>query len=809
MACRFTQHSTAYKTAFFAFIFLLTAHFQLSAQAYSISNNPLQNYQCDGMYGNGISFYDFNNDGFDDITLLFESQAPVFLQNNQGSLAEVNFPGINVTGRTRSVCWVDFNEDGYPDLSFYGSNEGIRLYLNNGDFSFTDITDNAGIEQTGCTGYAQAWADYDLDGDLDVYFSNYESDLSPAFCTNKLYRNNGDNTFTELASQLGVDNGLQMTLVSVWTDIDGDHDMDLYVTNDRLEFFNSLYQNNGDGTFSDISVETGLFENFDAMSGTIGDINQDGLPDIYVTDNINNRLYQSNGNGTYTDVAGMMNVQMHKPCWGAAFTDANLDGKQDLIVASATLVALHEHLFFFQNTGFTFESNLGVGFSSQMGDSYAIALGDVNNDGKQDIACHNQDSTGSILYTNQFETGNYLKIKLQGTASNRDGIGSRIKIHSNNNIQYLFMQCGDQYLSQNSQWLIAGIGDAFKADSVIVDWPGGARDVFYDLAAGHRHLLQEGMGGTPLTVQYSGATIPCFGDTVAFSIEPNGFITWSNGQSEPSIFLTQNDTVQAWLNNGQYTQVSDFIPLHFLDAPNYNLNLIMPPCFGMEGSLTSIENYPEITTVLIDSLPHVLPVTNLTSGIYEVIISQTDHCDVRQEITITEPEALQAQLLIKIQDSGSDCPDGISGSALVSGGTEPYNYQWNIVPVSGISPYILYTEESFPCNPLTGPTAVQLLLSDANGCELIEEQNVHPTKTTQAQAQRQLVYPNPFSQSIQLSNSGYHKAEVFDQFGRLVYSKNLNPFTKRLELSHLSKGKYHLKLSSKTGVFRSPIVKID
>lgn len=809
MHSTFTQHSTGIKTALFATLLLLTLHNTISAQHYSMSYNPLQAYQCDGLYGNGISFYDFNNDGFDDITLLFESQAPVFLQNNQGTFAEVSFPGIDLTGRSRSICWVDFNEDGFPDLSFFGSNQGIRLYLNNGDFSFTDITTVSGIEQLDCTGYAQAWADYDLDGDLDVYFSNYESETSPAYCANKLYRNNGDNTFTELATQLGLDNGLQMTFVSVWTDFDGDHDMDLYVTNDRLQFFNYLYRNNGDGTFSDVSVESGLFEAFEPMSGTIGDINQDGLPDFYVTDNTNNRLYQSNGDGTYTDVAGMMNLQMHKPCWGAAFTDADLDGKQDLIVATATLAALHEHLFFFRNTGFTFESNLGVGFGNQLGDTYAIALGDVNNDGKQDIACHNQDSTGSILYTNQFETGNHLKIKLQGTTSNRDGIGSRIKVCSNNNIQYLFMQCGDQYLSQNSQWLIAGIGDAFKADSVIVDWPGGAQDVYYDLAAGHRHLLQQGMGGAPLVVQYSGAATPCNGDTIALSIEPNGAAIWSNGQSDSSIFLTQNDTLLVWLNNGQYTQVSDSIMLQFLEAPDYNLNLIMPPCAGMGGSIAAIENYPQITTVLVDSQLQILPISNLSPGIYEVSISQAGQCDVRREITITEPEPLQAQILIYIQDSGINCPNGITGSALVNGGTEPYSYQWNLIPISGSSPFSGFTEESFPCTPLAEPTTVQLLLSDANGCELLEEQNVHPTKTTHAQAQRALVYPNPFSQSIHLKNSGYKKAEVFDQFGRLVYSKNLSPYTKQLELSHLKKGKYHLKLSSKTSVVRSPIVKIE
>lgn len=809
MNCRFTQQSRGPKTAFFVTILLLTFHFKGSAQGYSIVYNPLQDYQCEGMYGNGISFYDFNNDGFDDITLLFETQSPVFLQNNQGSLTEVSFPGIDLNGRTRSVCWVDFNEDGYPDLSFYGSNQGIRLYLNNGDFSFTDITANAGIEQTTCTGYAQAWADYDLDGDLDVYYSNYESELSPAFCTNKLYRNNGDNTFTELATQLGIDNGLQMSFVSVWTDYDGDHDMDLLVTNDRLEFFNYLYRNNGDGTFSDVSPESGLFEGFESMSGTIGDINLDGLPDFYITDNTNNRLYQSNGDGSYTDVAGMMNLQMSKPCWGAAFSDADLDGKQDLIVATATLAASHEHMFYFRNTGFTFESDLGVGFSNQLGDTYAFALGDVNNDGKQDIACHNQDSTGSILYTNQFNSGNYLKIKLQGTESNRDGIGSRIKVCSQNNVQYLFMQCGDQYLSQNSQWLIAGIGSAFKADSVIVDWPGGTRDVFYDLAAGHRHLLQQGMGGSPLIVQYSGATIPCHGDTVAFSVEAPGVVTWTNGQSAPTVFITQNDTLQVWLNNGQYTQVSDSITLHFLEAPDYNLSLIMPTCSGMSGSLAAIENYPQITTVLVDSQPQILPVNNLIPGIYEVIISQTGHCDVRTEITITEPEPLQAQMLIYIQDSGINCPGGITGSAMVSGGTEPYSYQWNLIPISGSTPFSGFTESSFPCSPLTEPTTVQLLLSDANGCELIEEQNVQPTLTAQAKAKRTLVYPNPFSQAIHLNNSGFHKAEVYDQFGRLVYSKNINPLTKRLELSHLKKGKYHLKLSSKSEVFRSPIVKID
>lgn len=788
----------------------LIAGTKVQAQYYVSISNPFAQYKCNGNYGNGLSFYDFNNDGLDDLSLLSDSLQPIFLLNNQGEFQSISLEGIDVPGQCRSLCWVDFNNDSHPDLCFLGTGPGIRLYLNNGNLQFTDITASAGIQQLNCNGYGQSWGDYDLDGDLDVYFCNYENALSSSECVNRLYKNNGNNTFSDVSVQAGVDNGLQLSFLSIWIDYDRDGDPDLYVENDRTAFYNYLYRNNGDGTFTNVAPEAGVHENFEPMSGTIGDYNHDGYPDLYVTDGVQNRFYRNNTDGTFTDVAGMFNLQMAKACWGAVFTDTDLDGEQDLVVATAVPMPIYEHLHYFKNTGTAFEANLGVGFQNTYAQSYAIAIGDVNDDGKQDIMSHNLAPEGGRLYLNSTETGNYLKLKVQGSTANRDGIGARIKVCANNHTQYLFMNCGEQYLSQNSQWLIAGIGTANRADSVIVEWPGGGRDVFFDLAAGYRHTLIQGQGGTQLNLSYNGATTPCIGDTVFLSVDESEFIRWSIGETSSSIAVTFSDIYFVWVGNGNYTQLSDSFNIHFLEPQSYTLNLEPIGCFGQTGSIQAVAGQPQITSILLNNSPTTLPALNLNAGQYEITISQSGSCDFDTLLSFTQPDSLYATILLGPGSQNPDCPSGIAGTAEVSGGVPPYSYVWNFFPLSGSSPFSTYNTQSFPCTDITEISTLQLLLTDINGCEFFAETTINPASIAKPENEAGLIYPTPcrsnLNVSAKLSNA---KVSVFDSAGRLFLQTHIQGNGASLDLSQLASGSYYLRLETPNAVMHRQFSKVE
>lgn len=780
------------------------------AQNYLSIASPFDQYTCNGNYGNGLSFYDFNNDGFDDLSLLSDSLQPVFLVNNQGEFQTINLQGIDVPGQCRSLCWVDFNNDSHPDLCFLGTGEGIRLYLNNGNLQFTDITATSGIQQLNCNGYGQSWGDYDLDGDLDVYFCNYENLMSATECVNRLYKNNGNNTFTDVSFQAGVDNGLQMSFLSIWVDYDRDGDPDLYVENDRSAYYNYLYRNNGDGTFTNVAPEAGVHENFEPMSGTIGDYNHDGFPDLYVTDGLQNRFYRNNTDGTFTDVAGMFNLQMAKACWGAVFTDTDLDGEQDLVVATAIPMPLYEHLHYFKNTGTAFEANLGVGFQNTYAQSFAIAIGDVNDDGKQDIMSHNLAPEGGRLYLNSTESGNYLKIKVQGTDANRDGIGARIKVCANNHTQYLFMNCGEQYLSQNSQWLIAGIGAANRADSVVVDWPGGGRDVFFNLAAGYKHTLIQGQGGAQLSINFTGSLTPCMGDTVTLSIDEANFIRWSTGEISNTITITFPDIYFVWAGNGNYTQLSDSIIINFLEPQSYSLNLASIACFGQTGSIQAVEGNPQITSILLNNVPTNLPASNLNDGTYAVTISQAGTCDFDTLITMHQPDSLYASIDVGSGGQNGDCPFGIAGSAEVFGGTPPYSFLWNFFPLSGSTPFNTFNSQSFPCTEITEISTLQLIITDMNGCEFFAETTINPASIASPVSHQHLIYPNPCRNKLNISPKAQNsKISVFDSSGRLRIHTQFQENNLELDVSHLAKGSYYLRLETPNSLMHQQFSKVE
>jgi hypothetical protein len=444
--------------------------------------------------GSGVSFFDYNGDGWDDITLCTDNGASLkFLKNVNGMYVEDTIEIPNLSYQTKQVNWVDFDNDGDKDLFVTSDANYNKLFENDGNLNFTDITTASGLPLVNMFTYGASWGDIDNDGFLDVFISNRDASYTH---TNKLFKNNGDGTFSDITIIAGVDES-RLSFCAAFFDYNNDGWQDIYVANDKDYTANLLYENNGDGTFADVSQQSQTDIMIDAMSTTIGDFDNDGWFDIYVTNAPpGNALLRNNGDGTFTDVADISGTSFNSFAWGAVFLDADLDRDLDLYVSGAfdfeTPCCLPSA--FYENIGSdTFELNASNGFTGDLRVSYANAIGDVDNDGLPEIVVTNNLNENMFLWKNETNTqNNYLNIKLEGVLSNKDGIGSKIEIAINGDKQYRYTLCGEGYLSQNSNTEFFGLGDTNTVDYVKVNWPSGTEDIFYNVTSNQTITIVEG-----------------------------------------------------------------------------------------------------------------------------------------------------------------------------------------------------------------------------------------------------------------------------------------------------------------------------
>lgn len=442
--------------------------------------------------GNGVSFYDFDNDGWDDLTFSTSDSSPVrFFRNNNGSFVEI-FLNITLPNyQTKSVTWVDFDNDGDNDL-FITSDAGSNKLLENiGNMTFQDITSTSGLPIVNLYTYGASWGDYDNDGFLDVFLSN-----RTFFVSNKLYKNNGDGTFSDVTFFAGIDITPLWSFCSAFIDINNDGYQDIYVANDKYDFLNKMYKNNGDGTFTDISDVSGTAIGIDAMSVTVDDYNSDGFFDIYVTNGPGgNYLLRNNGDETFTNVAGPTGTTFNSAGWGAVFYDADNNKDLDLYVSAEFDGFFGGYLSaaFYENGGignFTIDP---LAFPNDNRESFSNAIGDIDNDGLVDMVVTNNDDANIFLWRNGTTPyGNWLKVSLEGTISNRDAVGSRIEISINGQKQFRYTLSGEGYLSQNSGIEHFGVANATIIDYLKITWPSGTITQFNNVPVNQQYNITEG-----------------------------------------------------------------------------------------------------------------------------------------------------------------------------------------------------------------------------------------------------------------------------------------------------------------------------
>lgn len=387
--------------------------------------------------GKGVAIADYNNDGYDDILISNKGGGIRLYKNNtNGTFTDVTKEvGLDDVGYCLGSVFGDIDNDGWVDL--YVPKGGVyevetnRLFKNVSG-KFVDITDKAGVagivDGKAAFTYGAAMADYDKDGFLDIYLANYGVGAK-----NILYKNNGDGTFTDVTDKTGVGDK-SWSWSATWVDVNGDGWVDLYVVNGRYPAGepNKLYINKGDGTFVEMAGKLGVEDDGWGLGATFGDVNNDGALDLYVSNYIgDNNLYINDGKGNFKKANNLVKGAP-KDHWGKGptFGDINNDGWLDIYEGDCKLA----NQLYLNNKGkFTNIANSVPAVKCETVRTKGTVLADFNNDGQLDLYVVNWGSANKFFF-NKAKNPNWLKVKLVGTKSNKDAIGSKIYVYDKNKL---------------------------------------------------------------------------------------------------------------------------------------------------------------------------------------------------------------------------------------------------------------------------------------------------------------------------------------------------------------------------------------
>jgi len=489
--------------------------------------------------GGGAAFLDFDQDGFLDLyvsngnynEVLSRNQEKPSIKNSENHLFRNLHNGTfqDVTKKAKvgdlgygmGVTVGDFDNNGYPDI--YVSNFGPNvLYRNNGNGTFTDVSKRAGIMGNECS-VGAVWLDYDNDGYLDLYVGNYIN-FDPQYnyyyapdgfpgpmaydgTPDVLYHNRGDGTFEDVTKEMNVYNKDGRAMGVGAADYDNDGYVDIYVSNDHM--MNYLYHNNQGKVFEDRGVSSGVAFNqvgeaTISMSVAFADYNNDGLMDLFVSDNVYCSLHKNEGNGVFTEMsykAGIAVACGQFVGWASSFIDYDNDGDLDLFKVNGEL----KHLYgqedqLFENQGKEKFLDVSTERGAYFQDEHVgrgACFGDYDNDGDIDAYIVNLEEPGVLLRNNKGNQNNWIALHLIGEVSNRDGVGARISIISGGMKQYAQKESSGGYLSTNDPRVHFGLDDNVMVDTIEIIWPSGKIQKLESIKAGQVLTIKESEAKNP------------------------------------------------------------------------------------------------------------------------------------------------------------------------------------------------------------------------------------------------------------------------------------------------------------------------
>lgn len=442
---------------------------------------------------------------------------------------------------TGGIAVFDYNSDGLLDIFFTNGAEipslektnpsyYNRLFRNNGDGTFIDVTKNAGLQGIGYS-MGVAAGDYNNDGLLDLFVVNYldydvgtaalcNMEGTPAYCSpngfrgtsNMLYRNNGDGTFTDVSAQSHISQYVGKGMGVAFADYDNDGFTDIFVSNDTFQ--NYLLHNNGDGTFTDMAMETGVAftgngKTVAGMGADFRDLDNDGKPDIFHTAMFGDSfsLYRNLGSGQFDDAtgkAGLTALTSRFTAWGTGAFDFDNDSRKDLFAATSDILdnadAVVHRPYVLPNLLLRNKGNLifedvsakaGSGFSVPAAHRGA-AFGDFNNDGEIDIVVTVLNGPPELLMNRTKGQNHWVILKLICVKSNRDGLGARVKVTTTYGDQYNEATTAVGYNSSSDKRVHFGLGNDAVIDKIELAWPSGLKQTLTSVKADQVLTVTEG-----------------------------------------------------------------------------------------------------------------------------------------------------------------------------------------------------------------------------------------------------------------------------------------------------------------------------
>jgi hypothetical protein len=426
--------------------------------------------------GKGVAFADINNDGAMDLYVSNKGGAnKLYLNKGNGSFEDITAKagaGIDYPGFAMGSVFGDYDNDGCMDLYLATGGQyevdANRLFKGHCDATFTDVTDKAGVGLKEFT-YAASFVDYDNDGFLDIYCANYGVGAK-----NVLYRNNGDGTFADVTDMAGVGDR-SWSWMGVWADVNNDNFPDLYVVNGRYPAGepNKLYLNNGNGTFTDISKKAGVADANWGLGATFADIDNNGTLDLFVSNYVGpNNLYLNQGDGTFTLASEKIRSAHEGWGKGPTFGDIDHDGDLDLYEGDCKQA---NQLYVNDGKGnFVNIADSQPVLKCETVRTKGTAFADVDNDGDLDLYVVNWGAPNK-LYKNTQDDKNYLKVKLTGTVSNHDAYGAKVRVFEQGRDKQLALRelrSANGFCAQEPQVLHFGL-DAARTYDVVATFPSG------------------------------------------------------------------------------------------------------------------------------------------------------------------------------------------------------------------------------------------------------------------------------------------------------------------------------------------------
>jgi hypothetical protein len=507
---------------------------------FTLRNAAQGQYRQVELMPGGVAALDYNNDGCMDIYFTngadltslrktgVEYRNRLFRNNCNSTFTDVTEEaGVAGEGYSMGVAVADFDNDGFADIFVTGVNRNI-LYRNRGNGTFEDVTRKARVggidpKKGKLWSVSAGWFDYDNDGLLDLFVSNYvqwdplkEQPCGPSghrlYChpdnyggtPNQLFHNNGDGTFTDVSQSSGIAEHVGKGMGISFADFDGDGFTDVFVANDSIRNF--LFRNKGNGTFEEVGLPWGVALSDDGnaiagMGSDFRDYDNDGRPDLFVTGMVNDTylLFRNLGSNRYftdnTNSSGLARLTRQLTGWGIGLFDFDNDGWKDLFFANSHFPQLNRYLGTDSKLANSLFRNLGDGrfadVSPGAGQGFqekalfrGAAFADFDNDGKLDVVVSSLNSPAKLFRNTTAGSGHWLAVRLLGTKSNRDGLGARICVTTAEGRKlYNHATTSVGYASSSEKLVRFGLGGEQAAARVEVTWPSGRLQVLQDIAA--------------------------------------------------------------------------------------------------------------------------------------------------------------------------------------------------------------------------------------------------------------------------------------------------------------------------------------